>query len=65
MNPDAPDSPLVQAYLQAFGEVVRLVASGQDVPESLWETIRDTWADMSLAEREAVEARARQHERQS
>jgi len=56
---ESPDSPLVRQHLEAFGEVARLVASGQDVPESLWETIRATWAGMNLAEREAVEQRAR------
>jgi hypothetical protein len=56
---EPPDSPLVQQYLAAFAELVRVVASDQDVPETLWETIRAAWADMSPAERETVEKRTR------
>ena len=59
MEPEPADSPLVHLYLFTFGEVVRLVTSDQDVPDSVWETMRTAWADMSVAEREHVEQRTR------
>ena len=49
------ESPLVRQYLEAFGEVARLVASAADVPESVWVTIRVTWDQMSRDEREVIE----------
>lgn len=55
----APESPLVRDYLACFSEVARLVNNAADVPDDIWTRIRELWAVMSEAEREAVEARVR------
>lgn len=54
---DSAKSPLVQEYLVCFGEVARLVSAAGDVPPSLWDRIRESWAAMSAEEREEVERR--------
>jgi len=59
MASETDRSPLAREYLECFGEVVRLVTSDQDVPDSLWVRIRDTWEQMSPAERESVEQRTK------
>lgn len=51
------DSVAVRAYLECFGEVARLVASDQDVPNALLVRMRDTWDAMPAAERASVELR--------
>ena len=51
------DTPLMREYLGCFGEIVHLVNSNQDVPDDLWQRIRDAWEAMTPSEREAVELR--------
>lgn len=60
MSVPAPESPLVQEYLACFGEVARLVGSAADVPEELWERIRESWEAMTADERDEVERRTRE-----
>jgi hypothetical protein len=55
---DIDETPLVQDYPEGLGEVARRLTSNQDVPDSLWARIRDTWAAM-LAERRRVNSRAK------
>jgi len=57
---DVAGAQLVQEYLACFGEVARLVNAAADVPDELWDRIRELWAAMSLSEREEVERCVRQ-----
>ena len=57
---ETTETPLTHDYLGCFREVVRLVTSDQDVPDSLWNQIRDTWAAMTPAERRLVEQRSKE-----
>jgi len=59
MGLDGLDTPLVRDYLEGFAEIVRLVVADQDVPESVWDRLRDDWAAMTPSERVLVEHRTR------